>query len=234
MLSWWLTASKGKPDKMTAWSYSSIKTFEQCPKKYYHLKVAKDVKDDPGEAAIYGTDVHKAAEDYIRLGTPIPDKYAIIRPVVERLAKLPGEKHAEIKLGIKQDFSPCGFFDKDVWWRGIADLLVIDGERAWCVDYKTGKNARYADTKQLDLLAGAIFAHYPVVTIKSALIYVVSGDLVQKKHIITERSQYLSVFDNQLGELEAAMDNGIWNAKTSPLCGWCPVTSCEHWKPRRK
>lgn len=219
---------------MTAWSYSSIKTFEQCPKKYYHLKVAKDVKDDPGEAAIYGTDVHKAAEDYIKDGTPIPDKYAIIRPIVERLAKLPGEKHAEIKLGIKQDFSPCGFFDKDVWWRGIADLLVIDGERAWCVDYKTGKNARYADTKQLDLLAGAIFAHYPVVTIKSALIYVVSGDLVQKKHVITERSQYLSVFDNQLEELEAAMDNGIWNAKTSPLCGWCPVTSCEHWKPRRK
>ena len=30
---------------MTAWSYSSIKTFDQCPKKYFHLKIAKDIQD---------------------------------------------------------------------------------------------------------------------------------------------------------------------------------------------
>lgn len=223
---------------MTAWSYSSIKTFEQCPKKYYHLKVAKDVKDDPGEAAIYGTDVHKAAEDFITLGHPIPDKYALIRPVVERLAALPGDKFAELKLGVRKvdgGYEPCGFFDKDVWWRGIADLLIISGERAWCVDYKTGKNAKYADKKQLDLLAGAVFAHYPQVTsVKSALIYVISGELIKKRHYATRQAEYLSVFDEQLDQLEAAMDNGIWNAKTSGLCAFCPVTSCEHWRPRRR
>jgi RecB family exonuclease len=114
-------------------------------------------------------------------------------------------------------------------------LLVVDGHRAWCVDYKTGKNARYADTKQLDLLAGAVFSHFPeVTTIKSSLIYVVSGNLIPKKHVITERSQYLAVFNEQLDRLDAAMENGVWNAKTSPLCGWCPVTTCEHWRPRRK
>jgi len=220
---------------MTAWSYSSIKTFEQCPKKYFHLKVAKDVKDDPGEAADYGTAVHLAAEEFIKEGKPIPDKFAYMRPIVDRLAALPGEKHAELKLGMKRNFSPCGFFDKDVWWRGIADLLVIDRHRAWCVDYKTGKSARYADTKQLDLLAGAVFSHFPeVMKIKSSLLFVVSGDLIAKKHVITERSEYLSVFDEQLDRLDAAMENGVWNAKTSPLCGWCPVTTCEHWKPRRK
>lgn len=220
---------------MTAWSYSSIKTFEQCPKKYFHLRVAKDVKDEPGEAADYGTAVHLAAEEFIRDGKPIPEKFAYIRPVVERLAALPGDKLAELKLGIRKDYSPCGFFDKDVWWRGIADLLVIDGHRAWCVDYKTGKSARYADTKQLDLLAGAVFSHFPEVTkIKSSLIYVVSGELIPKTHVITERSQYLSVFDQQIDQLDAAMENGVWNAKTSGLCPYCPVVSCEHWRPRRR
>ena len=220
---------------MTTWSYSSIKTFEQCPKKYFHLRVAKDVKDEPGEAADYGTAVHLAAEEFIRDGKPIPEKFAYIRPVVERLAALPGDKMAELKLGIRKDYSPCGFFDKDVWWRGIADLLVIDGHRAWCVDYKTGKSARYADTKQLDLLAGAVFSHFPEVTkIKSSLIYVVSGELIPKTHVITERSQYLSVFDQQIDQLDAAMENGVWNPKSGPLCGWCPVTSCDHWRPRRK
>lgn len=223
---------------MTAWSYSSIKTFDQCPKKYYHLKVVKDVKDDPGEAADYGTAVHLAAEEFIRDGKPIPEKFAYMRPIVERLAALRGEKHAELKLGVRKandGYAPCGFFDKDVWWRGVADLLVIDGKRAWCVDYKTGKNARYADTKQLDLLAGAVFTHFPQVEkIKSSLIYVVSGDLIPTEHRVAQRDQYMSVFDKQLDRLDAAMDSGVWNAKTSPLCGWCPVTDCEHWKPRRK
>lgn len=223
---------------MPAWSYSSIKTFDQCPKKYFHLKVAKDVKDEPGEAADYGTAVHLAAEEYIRDGKPIPEKFAYIRPVVERLAALPGDKLAELKLGVRKvpgGYEPCEFFDKDVWWRGIADLLVIDGHRAWCVDYKTGKSARYADTKQLDLLAGAVFTHFPeVVKIKSSLIYVVSGELIPKTHVITEKSKYLSVFDPQLDRLEAAMEHGVWNAKSSALCPWCPVTTCENWRPRRK
>ena len=83
---------------MTAWSYSAIKTFEQCPKKYFHLKVARDIKDEPGEAADYGTAVHEAAEHYVRSGKPIPEKFAYIRPAVERLAALPGDKLAELKM----------------------------------------------------------------------------------------------------------------------------------------
>ncbi len=223
---------------MTAWSYSSIKTFEQCPKKYFHLKVAKDVKDEPGEAADYGTAVHEAAELFIKDGTSIPEKFAYIRPVVERLAAIPGEKHAELKLGVRKvghAYEPCDFFDKDVWWRGIADLLIINGDKAYCIDYKTGKSARYADTKQLDLLAGAVFTHFPdVLRVKSSLIYVVSGELIPKTHVITEKSKYLSVFDAQLDHLDAAMENGVWNAKSSGLCSFCPVKTCENWRPRRK
>lgn len=223
---------------MTAWSYSSIKTFEQCPKKYFHTRVIKDVKDEPGEAADYGTAVHLAAEEFVRDGKPIPEKFAFIRPVVERLAAIPGDKHCELKLGLRKvagDYEPCDFFDRDVWWRGIADLLVIDGYKAWCIDYKTGKSARYADTKQLDLLAGAVFTHFPEVSIiKSSLIFVVSGELVPKTHVITERSRYLSVFDRQLDALDTATESGVWNPKSSGLCSFCPVVTCEHWRPRRK
>ena len=50
----------------TAWSFSSLKTFEQCPKKYYHLKVAKDYEENFNtEAMRYGNEYHKAAEDYV-------------------------------------------------------------------------------------------------------------------------------------------------------------------------
>jgi hypothetical protein len=220
---------------MTAWSYSSIKTFDQCAKKYFHLKVVKDVKDEPGEAADYGTAVHEAAELFITNGTPIPEKFAFMRPIVEPLAKKKGTKYAEIKVGVTEELEPCGFFAKDVWYRGIADLLIIDGTKAWLVDYKTGKNAKYADMKQLDLLAGAIFIHYPEVeVINSALLYVVSQEMPRKIHHRQHLLTYMGVFDTQLDRLEAAKENGVWNANPSGLCGWCPVETCEHWRPRRR
>jgi hypothetical protein len=115
------------------------------------------------------------------------------------------------------------------------DLLVIDGERAWMIDYKTGKSAKYADMKQLDLMAGAIFVKYPQVqTIKSGLLYVVSNEFIKKTHHREGLDSYMGVFDNQLDQLDAAMDSGVFNAKSGPLCGWCPVTDCMHWRPRRK
>ena len=222
---------------MTAWSYSSIKTFDQCPKKYFHLKVVKDVKDTPGEAADYGTAVHEAAELFIKDGTPIPEKFAFMRPYVEPLAKKKGTKHTELKLGVKRGltgYEPCGFFAKDVWYRGIADLFIVNGTKAWLVDYKTGKNAKYADIKQLDLLAGAMFVHYPEVEIiNSALLYVVSHEMPRKIHHRQHLDTYMGVFDTQLDRLEAAKENGVWNANSSGLCGWCPVESCEHWRQRR-
>ena len=223
---------------MTAWSYSSIKTFDQCPKKYFHLKVIKDVKDIPGEAADYGTAVHEAAELFIKDGTPIPEKFAYMRPIVEPLAAKQGVKHTELRLGVRKTdtgYEPCGFFDKDVWWRGIVDLLIVNNRTAFMIDYKTGKSAKYADMKQLDLMAGAIFVHYPEVQkIKSALAFVVSNEFPKKVHVREKLDRYLSVFDDQLDQLESAMDNGIWNAKTGPLCGWCPVKNCEHYKPPRR
>jgi hypothetical protein len=222
---------------MTAWSYSSIKTFDQCPKKYYHLKIAKDVKDSPGTAAVYGTEFHEAAELFIKNGTPIPPKFKQYASVVEVLSNFPGKKHTELKLGVRKTdigFETRGFFDKDVWWRGIIDLLIVNGETAHMVDYKTGKNAKYADMKQLDLMAAAVFVHFPEVErIKSGLAYVVSQEFPKKIHKREGLDGYFSVFDQQLDQLESATDSGVWNVKSGPLCGYCPVVSCEHWKPRR-
>jgi len=216
----------------TAWSYSSIKTFDQCPKKYYHLKILKDVKDTGSEATIYGQEVHKAAEDYIKDGVPIPEKFAYIRGVVEALGRKEGEKHTELRLGVKrldEGYEPCKFLGKGVWWRGIADLVIINGDTAYSVDYKTSKNAKYADVKQLDLVAGGIFTHFPQVDkIRSALIFLVSNDVIKKDHYREHMHNYLSTFDPLLDRLEIAEESGVWNAKSGPLCRFCPVVSCEH------
>lgn len=223
---------------MPAWSYSSLKTFQQCPKKYYHLKVAKDVKDEGSEATIYGKELHRAAEDYIKDGTPIPLRFAFIQETVDALKSIPGEKYTEIELGVSNKngrLNPCGFYDKDAWYRGIADLLIINGNEGYLVDYKSSKNAKYADLKQLDLLAAAVFTHYPQISsLKSALIFVVSNEFVNKEHSSMHKLAYFEHVRFDLERLEKAMETGVWNAVSGPLCGWCPVKTCHNYRERRK
>ena len=109
------------------WSYSSISLFQQCPRKYYRLRVLKDIVEPPQAHLDYGTEVHKAAENYVCKGVDIPEKYAFIKPHLDALKVLPGDKHCEYEMGLTKDFKPCKFKAPDVWFRGIADLLVING-----------------------------------------------------------------------------------------------------------
>ena len=157
------------------WSFSSLKTFQQCPKKYYHTKIAKDIKEPDTKATLYGKQMHTIAEEFIRDGKPIPPAFDYLVPTLEMLAAIPGEKLCEVRLGLTRDMKPCDCDAPDVWWHGIADLVIINEEKglAHSVDYKTSKSARYADKKQLDLVAAAIFAKFPKIKkIKSALLFV--------------------------------------------------------------
>jgi hypothetical protein len=76
--------------KPITWSYSSLALYQQCPKKYYHLKVVKDIKEPLSEAITFGNEIHKVAEEYVSKGRPIPEKYNHIEPalkVAERYAR---------------------------------------------------------------------------------------------------------------------------------------------------
>ena len=219
-------------------SYSSITTFEKCARKYHRLRILKDVKDESGPEAQYGTDFHLAAEQFVRDDTPMPDRFQSFAPIVKSVKQLPGEKYVELKFGVKrgaEGWEPCGFFDDDVEWRGIADLMVVNESNGRLLDWKTGKNATYADIRQLDLMAGAMFVLFPQLeTIKGALAYVVSGNLIPKEYYWEDMNQYLTVFDPVMQRLKAAEENDVWNPTPSPLCGWCPVKDCPHWRDRSK
>ena len=130
-------------------------------------------------------------------------------------------------------YKPSTFFGRDVWWRGIADLVIINGDTAHSIDYKTSKNARYADTKQLDAVAAALFIHHPQLKrIKSALAFVVSKEFIKKEHTADLTDSYFESFKPDLDRLAAAEDSDVWNAISGPLCGYCPVTACEHNRKR--
>lgn len=221
---------------MAGWSYSSITLFDQCPKKYYHLKVAKDVKEPESEAMMYGKELHSAAEEYIRDGKQLPPQFEFIRPYLDKFNAIPGEKHCEFKMAVKlttdDRLVPCDFFDKDYYYRGIADLLILDRERneARIIDYKTGKSAQYADTKQLKLMAGAVFTLFPEIkVIKGGLLFVVSKEFVKEDYDNSFRLAYFEQFRPIVQSLDMAHMSGVWNPKRNFSCkAWCPVLECSH------
>ena len=212
------------------WSYSSINLFKQCPHKYYRLRVVKDIVEPPAEHLNYGLEVHKAAEDYIGKGTPIPEKYIFIKEHLDKLNSIKGEKLCEYKMGLTSNLEPCGFFDKDVWWRGVADLIIINDDKAYMIDYKTGKSAKYADTKQLELLSCALFKHFPKVKkVKGGLLFLVANDLVKDNFEVDNEGVYWTKWLEDTQRLEAAIQNNVWNKKPNFSCrSWCSITDCEH------
>ena len=213
-----------------AWSYSSLDLFKQCPHKYYRLKVKKDVVEPPQEHLYYGLEVHKAAEDYIKSDIPIPAKHAEILAPIEKLKNMEGEKLCEYRMGLTRNLEPCKFGAKDVWWRGIADLIVLQGNKAYVVDYKTSKSSKYADMKQLEILSLALFKHFPKLQrIKAGLLFVVANDFV-KTEFETESSKVLwTKWFEDSGRLEKAFELNVWNPRPNFTCGqWCPVKDCVH------
>ncbi len=212
------------------WSFSRIKAFEQCPKKFYHLKIAKDYSEPETDAMSYGTAFHLAAEEYVRDGTSIPDNFKFAQSALDGLKAKRGNKLCEIKMGLDENLEPCGFFDKKVWWRGIADLVILDEGTAWVVDYKTSKSAKYADKGQLELMALATFKHYPEVnTVRAGLLFVVSRDLVKDTYTRDMMPVLWSKWLANYKRMETAHDKNVWNAHPSGLCKrHCVVLECVH------
>jgi hypothetical protein len=218
---------------MGPWSYSSIKLFEQCPKKYYHLRVVRDFQEDQNaEHLLYGTRFHKAAEEYVRDDTPLPEHFKFAKSALDSLKRIPGEKLCEYEMGLTENLEPCGFRDASVWFRGIADLLIIDAEKgeARVVDYKTGKSAKYADVGQLELMALAVFRHFPQVKkVKAGLLFVVANNFTKESYTVEQAPVLWQRWMRDHERMKVAYQNDVWNPKPSGLCRkHCVVLSCPH------
>lgn len=218
-------------DIPAAWSFSAYKDFVNCPKKYYHTRVAQDVVSEPHPTAIAGNRIHKALENAVRDGTPLPealrgglDKY------VTQVINMRGEKLVEHQLAVTADLDPCGFHDEVRWWRGIADVLVIDGRRAFVLDWKTGASTRFADTDQLEILAAGVMVHWPrIERVDGALIFTTLDVPIPMSRL--HRAQLPEVWrkwQRNLHPLQVAFETGVWNTRKSGLCRFCPVRDCIH------
>jgi RecB family exonuclease len=212
------------------WSHSSLKDYEGCARRYHEVKVLKRYPFKDTQATIYGKEYHTAAELYIRDGTPLPEQFAFSKDMLDALIKKPGRKLCEQQMALTIDLQPCEWTSKEVWVRGIADLLIVDDDNltAWVVDYKTGNN-KYPDREQLKLMALMVFAHHPHIRkVNAALLFVIKNDMVKYQLTVDEKDPHWWDYRERVARIEQAHASGVWNPKPSPLCPWCPVVTCEN------
>ena len=212
------------------WSHSSLKDYEGCAKRYQEVKVLKNFPFVENDATRYGTEFHKAAEDYIQDGVVLPEQFNFAKATLDALIAKPGRKMCELQMALTTDLKPCDWKSPDAWVRGIADLVIVDDENmtAWVVDYKTGNN-KYPDREQLKLMSLMVFAHMPHIRkVNSALLFVVKDDMVRHAMTLDQAEAEWWQYRERVARIEQAHDAGVWNPRPSPLCPWCPVTTCTH------
>jgi len=218
-------------NKPFAWSFSVIDMFEVCAKKFWHLKREKDFKDADSSAARDGKYVHEVMRNRVIDGIPLPIGVRPYEKIAARFADAEGAKHGEMKLALNKKFEPRDFFAKDVWVRAIVDLLIVRGDTAIIVDWKTGKKKERWDQLRL---AAAILSRYMPEINHFTLVYVWLKDSELSKDTI-EKDDLKSVWMEFLPRVNAivtAINETNFPAQKSGLCGWCPVETCPHWVDR--
>jgi hypothetical protein len=125
-----------------SWSFSKLDNFETCAKKFYEYYVAKNVKDDSTENIDWGNEVHDAMRDALRKVKPLPEVMKPYQKWVDRVLAGPGDLLVEQKYALDSTLSPCPYFAPVVWYRGIADVVRIDGPVGLAIDVYRAQGTR--------------------------------------------------------------------------------------------
>ena len=205
-------------------SFSSIKMFENCPLQYYRVRILKDVQNVGGEATIWGEHVHKHLELRLKKEAMLPDDFTHMEPLVLAVERVAGNRplEAEREAVLNSSLTPTGWWDKDAWLRSKLDVFINRAPHAYVFDWKTGK--RRPDFSQLELFALQVFAHHPEVHfVHSAFLWVKEGSMDKETYRREDMTPMWDKVLTRIKRIEQAEATGVWPAKPSGLCPFCPA-----------
>lgn len=214
--------------KAWAWSYSKLKNYEVCPKRHHHVDILKDVVEPMSAQLEYGNALHNEFARTILAKGQLLSSYAEHQKWVDRVLTGEGNILVEQKYAIRADFSPCTYFDKQAWYRGIGDVVKLNGEVGLVIDWKTGKIVE--DSVQLMLMAQCLFSHYPELqAVRAEFVWLKEDATTKQIFKRADMPAHWAGLMPRVAQLEAAAKNNDYPAKPGYLCKrWCSVTKCPH------
>lgn len=199
-------------------SFSSISTFEKCPRHYEAQYILKTVKFTGSEATRRGDRIHKELEEYVSRKTDTPPSSAPADGLHEVLRALypAGIVQVEQALAVTKDLKPCGFWDEQAYLRGKLDVTVHLPDEVLAYDYKSGKRR---DNKLQAATYSVLLAPLGKPT-KFFFDYLDQG----RDKPIPGKPEDAQTVMQKAAAIDAAQ---VFPPRPSPLCRWCPVTNCE-------
>jgi len=217
-----------------SWSYSRLKNFETCPRRYLEVDLQKKWGKEQSDALDWGDTFHAAmAARLSKKKVPLPvtvQRYEDQAKRIERTRMADGVPiMTELKLSFDNQFRATNYFDKATWFRGVADVLVVNDDLAAVFDWKTGK--RKDDFTQLALMAQCVFANYPQVQgLQAEFVWI--GEPVQRYEQVFTRHGMAPIWNEifpRLKELMLAHQTNHYPERPNRFCAeWCPVIDCKH------
>lgn len=209
---------------VTAWSFSALAVYEQCPLKYKLSKIDK-LPEPKSDAMHRGLTIHKKCETYLKGDDP-----DAIPPELEEFDGLFQELHAfqpivEQQWGFTQEWTPTGWFSKGkkaTWLRVVPDAVVLYGDAtAELIDFKTGKP--WGDNEdQMDLFANAVLCRYPdIQEVSVRLWYLDTGDERPEEPWIATRKGLRGRLKEWEDRVEPLFSDTEFPATPNSKCGWC-------------
>jgi len=231
-----MTVTVGSKPKPFAWSHSALHQFENCARQYYHTKIAKDFPEVQSDANKWGLQVHKAMADRIKTGAPLPSSMPYESWIDWATADLHEHEiiEAELQLAVTNDkvvFTPCKYFDRVVnpWFRTVADVLRIRGDRARIIDWKTGKNVD-DNSDQLKLCAFAVFVHWPEVqSCTCQYVWLQHNNFSDCQLDRKDLLEFWHPMSHRVERMQQAIQDHEFPCRPSGLCKkHCGVRTCEY------
>jgi hypothetical protein len=228
--------------KAFAWSYSKLKNFETCPRRYQAVDLDKSHGQGgpPSEELQRGDDLHDAMRDRVIGSTPLPPQFIYMNHWAEKLTRVLHPYQiiqCELKLSTDDKGNPTGYFDKTTWVRTKIDYLrtLPTGKEGvdvgHIVDYKTGKPPKVWDGTQLLINAYTVFASYKhIQTLRVDYLWTEYNDTTHETYRRDEVPKQMEAILPRVAALEIAHKTNTFEPKPCGLCkDYCPVSSCEYW-----
>lgn len=205
---------------ITAWSYSRLSKYEECPRafKYKHIDKLPEPKSD---AMQRGIDVHKECEDYLTGKTdvlpPTPKAMILFKSCFEDLRR--HSPMVEQEWGFDATLKKTGYFAKDCWYRATLDVGVMYADDTFTViDHKTG-NPYGTNEEQMEQFALAVFARYPQVrAVDTRLWYLDSGGELRADFF---RKDFAGLRDKWFERVKPMFTDTTFAARPGRHCSRC-------------
>lgn len=212
------------------WTPSKLDAFKGCPRQFEARYVSKVIPYVESPEQAKGNKDHKTLELRQAHGAekhPLPADMAMHEWYMKELDSWPGVRFTEQKIALDTKGKACAWGVTNVWFKGVIDFLIVNGDTARIVDYKTGKKRPKWDQASAYVLH--TFIHHPdVQQVVFEFYWTSTGDRSVQMWTRADIPAMWRTLIPDLKQYKEAFDTNVWQPRQSGLCRqWCDVLSCE-------